>query len=407
MRLLHTSDIHLGKQFHGRSLESVHKAFLDWLLEQVQAHEVDAVVVAGDVYDVAMPPSYARKQLYDFTLGVSRRGACTVVVAGNHDSPATIREAESLLEFAGTRVVPEVMGNPDDQVLVLNRRDGTPGAVVCGVPFIRQGELIRSVAGQSQEERQRAFSAELARHYRDIYDRAVARRTALGHELPIIATGHLATVGTSNTEAMREIYIGLLSAFPTDQLPPADYIALGHIHRAMKVGGHEHIRYCGSPVPLATDELGHGKEVLLVDFEAGALKCVTPLPVPMFQAIKRTQCGLDALKQRLTEACDGHSPEAPVWIEVVIEDGHTPDLLTRVHAEAAGLPVEILRVQRARISTEGQSLQPQVRTLDDMSPLDVFDQLLAVHPEIPEADRAALRTRFEQVARDVTAGEAA
>ena len=406
MRLIHTSDLHLGKQFHSRSLAPVHDAFFAWLLEQVEAYKVDAVVIAGDVYDVAMPPSYARRQLYDFTLGVSGCGATTVVIGGNHDSPATIQEAEGLLNHTGTRVVPEVLANPEDQVLVLSRRDGTPGALLCGVPFIRQGDLIRSVAGQSQEERQRAFSIQLARHYRDIYDRAVARRTALGMTLPIVATGHLATVGTSNSEAMREIYVGLLNAFPTDQLPPADYVALGHIHKAMRVGGHEHIRYCGSPIPLAADELKHPKEVLLVEFEAGALKSVQPLAVPMFQAIKQVHCALEALKRHLTDAAHGHTPDNPVWVEVVIDEGgHTPDLLSRVYAEAEGIAVDVLRVQRSRVDSDRNSIQAQAKTLDDMAPAEVFEQLLARREDVSEDRHERLRRMFEEVACEVLAGE--
>lgn len=408
MRVLHTSDLHLGKQFHERSLEQVHDQFFEWLLDQVDQYEIDAVLIAGDVYDVAMPPSYARRQLYRFTDAASRRGATTVVIAGNHDSPSTIAEAACLLERAGTKVIPEILEVPDDQVIVLNTRDGRPGAVVCGVPFIRPRQVAVSIAGQTQEDRQRAVSEGIADHYAQIYKAALARRSTLGMELPIIATGHLATVGTSRSEAMHEIYVGLLNAFPTDRLPPADYVALGHIHRPMKVGGHEHIRYCGSPIPLATDELAFDKQVLLVDFESGRLSKVTALPVPQFQPMRRITCGLEEIAEKLAEAADGHTEALPLWAEVIIASGgYASDLLVRVRECASSLPVEIVRVQRLAVDPVSGAIEPQGRTLDEMTPREVFEQLLVSRADIVPERLEKLRSLFEQVEADTLASDVA
>lgn len=119
---------------------------------------------------------------------------------------------------------------------------------------------------------------------------------------------------------MREIYVGLLNAYTTDQLPPPDYVALGHIHKTMRVGGHEHVRYCGSLIPLAAVELKHPKDVLLVEFDAGVLKSVQPLPVPMFHTIKQVHRAVGALKQQLTYAaqlthlaCGSCPPPVIIW----------------------------------------------------------------------------------------------
>ena len=123
----------------------------------------------------------------------------------------------------------------------------------------------------------------ISEHYKAVYAHAKERQKALGGSIPIIATGHLTTVGAKTSESVRDIYIGSLDAFPSSAFPPADYIALGHIHRTQKIGDCEHIRYCGSPIPLSFDELNNDKIILIVEFHNGALTAVLPEQIPRFQ----------------------------------------------------------------------------------------------------------------------------
>jgi exonuclease SbcD len=182
-----------------------------------------------------------------------------------------------------------------------------------------------------------------------VYAAALARREALGLPLPIVATGHLATVGASASESVREIYVGTLEAFPTDAFPPADYIALGHIHRPQRVGGREHIRYCGSPLPLSFDEAPQAKEVLLVELDEGGLRAVTPLVVPRHQHLASVRGTLAELPALLAAAAAPGSAEQPVWVEVVVQhDDYLSDLQPRVQAMADGLALEVLRIRRQR-----------------------------------------------------------
>jgi exonuclease SbcD len=404
MRLLHTSDLHLGKQLLGRSLEAAHDRFFDWLIAAVDAHAVDVVLIAGDIYEVAMPPSYARRQLYRFVDAAAQRGVTTVVVAGNHDSPATIGEAGCLLARANTLLVHEVASNPDDQVHVLPRRDGKPGAILCGVPFVRPRDVMTSVAGQTLEQRQHAFATGIADHYAHVYAAARTRRDAVDPRLPIVATGHLATVGTSRSEAMHEIYVGLLNAFPTDALPPADYVALGHIHRPMTMGERGQIRYCGAPIAVAFDELGHDKHVLLVDFENGTLARVEALPVPMFQPMRRVRGALDDMPGLLAALAAPHVPELPVWVEATIDiGGYVPDLMARLRAMAQGLAVDILRVHRIGGDAGDAGIQAPLRTLHEMRPREVFEQLLDGCSDLDDQRRDIICALFDRVANEVSA----
>lgn len=138
MRILHTSDWHLGQNFYSKSRAAEHQAFLDWLLETAQAHQVDAIIVAGDIFDTGSPPSYARELYNRFVVNLQQTGCHLVVLAGNHDSVATLNESRDILAFLNTTVIASAGYAPR----LLHRRDGSPGAVLCPIPFLRRATLL-------------------------------------------------------------------------------------------------------------------------------------------------------------------------------------------------------------------------------------------------------------------------
>ncbi|WP_444436802.1 exonuclease subunit SbcD [Pseudomonas sp. A6] len=377
MRILHTSDWHLGQHFMGKSREAEHRAFCRWLVERVREHDVDAVIIAGDVFDTGAPPSYAREQYNRFIVELRETGASLVVLGGNHDSVAMLEESRELLAVLGTRVIAAAGADLDRQLLVLPQRDGTPGAVLCAIPFLRPRDLLASQAGQSAQDKQLALQQGIQAHYQALFALAEAKRAELGGKLPIVATGHLTTVGASASESVREIYVGSLEAFPTSAFPAADYIALGHIHRPQKVGGLEHVRYCGSPIALSFDEARQAKEVLLVDLDESGLRAVTPLPVPCFQPLQSLAGDLDSLPAALAEAANLGTPERPVWVEVLVRsDDYLNDLQARLEKLCEELPVEVLRTRRERGNQQAGLFGEARETLDELSAEDVFEQLL-------------------------------
>lgn len=397
MRILHTSDWHLGQHFMGKTRQAEHQAFCAWLLEQVRSQAVDVLLIAGDVFDTGAPPSYAREQYYRLVVELRDAGCALVVLGGNHDSPAMLGESRSLLAQLGTQVVPGVGVDLAEQVRVLHDREGVPGAILCAVPFIRPRDVTASQAGQSAQDKQQSLQQAIAEHYRALHELAQRKRDELGLGLPIIATGHLTTVGASASESVREIYVGSLEAFPTSAFPPADYIALGHIHRPQKVGGLEHIRYSGSPIALSFDEARQQKEVLLLTFGDGSLQSITLLPVPVFQPMASLRGSLKELAGAIAEQAAQGTPERPVWLEVqVSSDDYLSDLQSRINALCEGLPVEVLRIRRER-GTASASLASEAReTLDELSVEDVFSRRLQ-QETLDEDDSQRLQDLYRQV----------
>ncbi len=221
MRIFHTSDWHLGQHFMGKTREKEHRAFLSWLRRSIRERRADALVVTGDIFDTGTPPSYARALYNEFIVSLQETCcACVVVLGGNHDSAATLNEGKSLLACLKTRVIAGLSENPEDHLVEVPTQDGSPGLLICALPFLRPRDLVLSLGGQTGLEKQEALAQAICDVYARVFERALSRRKELaretgGRDIPIMATGHLTLVGTSSTESVRDIYIGSLTGFPS------------------------------------------------------------------------------------------------------------------------------------------------------------------------------------------------
>ncbi|MBJ3814771.1 exonuclease subunit SbcD [Shimwellia pseudoproteus] len=392
MRLIHTSDWHLGQNFYTKSRAAEHSAFLDWLLETVTQQQIDAIIVAGDIFDTGAPPSYARECYNRFVVNLRQTGCPLYILGGNHDGVATLNESRDLLACLNTHVIASAR-QPEGEpcALEIPQRDGTPGAILCPIPFLRPRDILHSQAGQSAREKHSDLLDAITGHYQHCYQAAVALRGE--RPLPIIMTGHLTTVGATTSDAVRDIYIGTLDAFPASHFPPADYIALGHIHRAQAVGGSQHIWYSGAPIALSFDETGPAKSVNLVTFEQGKLAQVTPLAVPVTQPLATLRGTMAQLTDRLSHwQSDPALP--PCWLDIEINSSdYLHDVQRQIREITAPLPVEVLLVRRSREQRQQVIASQHSETLSELSVSDVFERRLdAAQPD--DARRARLRTLF-------------
>lgn len=393
MRIIHTADWHLGQFFYSKSRAAEHQQFLDWLLAAIVQHQVDALIVAGDLFDTGSPPSYARELFNRFVVALQPSGCQLIVLAGNHDSVATLNESRELLACLNTRVITSATPGGEQQVLMLQQRDGTPGALLCAIPYLRPRDILRSQAGQSGRDKQLSLLQAIEQHYQHCYAAAVAQREAMGSTLPIIATGHLTTVGVSKSDSVRDIYIGTLDAFPAQAFPPADYIALGHIHRAQRIADSDHIRYSGSPIALSFDELGREKSVFLLEFST-RLESVTPLVIPSFQPMQMLKGAMAEIEQQLT-AFHTYEGDLPVWLDIEITtQEYLSDLQRRIEQLTDALPVEVLLVRRSRDQRQRSLARLENETLSELKVEEVFARRLALEEQLEDEQRAQLTQLF-------------
>jgi exonuclease SbcD len=384
-RILHTSDWHLGQNFYGKSRANEHQQFLNWLLLQVSEHEIDAVIVAGDIFDTGTPPSYAREMYFDFIVNMHEKNCQLIILAGNHDSVAMLGESKQLLSHLSCQVIPSVADNISDQVFIVKNKKGQPGAVLCAIPFIRPRDIIRSNAGQSVKEKQLSLQQGISDHYQNLYQHAESMAVLNNQEtLPIIATGHLTTIGVTTSESVRDIYIGTLEAFPANAFPDADYIALGHIHRSQRVAKSDHIRYCGSPIALSFDEASQTKKVLIAEFEQENLSCVHEQEIPCFQPLLMVKSKLGQLSddiEKLVKDLQNENlsldKDQKIWLDIEINSAeYLQDLTPRIEALVKEFPVEVLLVRRSKKSRQSMPESQKKITLNELSLSDVFETRL-------------------------------
>jgi exonuclease SbcD len=243
--------------------------------------------------------------------------------------------------------------------------------------------------------------------YEQCFERAQLLNQQQDKPLPIIATGHLTTVGASTSESVRDIYIGSLDAFNASLFPAADYIALGHIHRPQKIAKTEHIRYSGSPIPLSFDELTGQKSVFLVEFKQDKLAEVNAIDVPRFQAMASLKGSLVDIEASLAEFTVKSADAEPetTWLSIeVAQQDFLSDLQSRIADITEPLAVEVLQLKRARSQRQQQIAQLDNETLSELSVNDVFERRLAQEDfsELAQQQRLErIKLQFNQVVEQV------
>jgi exonuclease SbcD len=389
MRLLHTSDWHLGQTLHNYERTYEHQCFLDWLLDTIVAEQADALLIAGDIFDTANPSAGAQKQLYRFLQQARARAPRLdiVVIAGNHDSPGRLEAPGPLLEAHGTTVIGHIVRNPEAEIdlerhlVPLHGADGTVQAWCLAIPFLRPGDVPRLPAADDGAAAPDPYLGGIALLYQQAFALAAARRL---DGQAIVAMGHCHMVdGAASLESERRIVIGGTEALPAAIFDPAiAYAALGHLHLAQRVGQKEHLRYCGSPLPLSFAEVGYQHQVLRIDLAEGVARTVTALHVPRAVDLLRVPATPAPLEEALAALAALELPDLPPhrqpFLEVrVLLDAPEPGLRGRIEAALEGKPVRLAKIEPTR-KHDGAGAGQAAMSLDQLAQLqpdDIFKRL--------------------------------
>jgi exonuclease SbcD len=396
MKILHTSDWHIGRALYGRKRYEEFERFLDWLINCIESEGIEALLIAGDVFDNGTPSNRALELYYRFLCRCAGAGCRHVVVtAGNHDSPSLLNAPREVLRFLNVHVV-GCMAEAADELVALNDTNGKPELIVCAVPYLRDRDIRRAEAGETFEDKGRKLVEGIRDHYRQVGDAALAKRAELGENLPIVAMGHLFTSGGQTVEGdgVRELYVGTLGQVRADVFPDCfDYLALGHLHLAQRVNGSDLRRYSGAPIPLSFGEAVQRKIVIALNVVANSVTS-REIPVPCFQPLATVRGDWKDLTERMAALKKGHSS---VWLEVIYEgDEVIGDLQERLRELADGTALEILRAKNMRLVERTLSRIATEETLDDLTVDDVFARCLAAH-EVPLEEQGEVVAAFREI----------
>lgn len=401
LKLLHTSDWHIGRTLYGRKRYEEFEAFLSWLAETIQQNEIDALLVAGDVFDTSAPSNRAQELYYRFLCRVAA-SSCrhVVVVAGNHDSPSFLNAPKELLKALDVHVVGSSTESPEDEVLVLRNEQDVPELIVCAVPYLRDRDIRVAEAGESVEDKERKLIEGIRTHYAAVAALAEQKREELGADIPIVGTGHLFTAGgqTVDGDGVRELYVGSLAQVTAGIFPACfNYLALGHLHVPQKVNGSETIRYSGSPLPMGFGEAKQQKSVCQVEFHSTAAS-IQLIDIPVFQKLERVKGDWEGISNRIIELS---ATDSQGWLEVIYDGTEViGDLRERLEAAISGTQMEILRIKNNRIIERVLGQIHEEETLDDLNVNDVFERCLAVH-DVSEEQRPELLRAYQETVSSI------
>ena len=416
MKLLHTSDWHLGRMLFTKRRYAEFEQFLNWLFEVIETEKIDYLVIAGDVFDTTTPSSRAQ-ELYFHFLGrlALPHSHCrhVIVTAGNHDSPALLEAPKSLLKALNIHVVANVKPDePEKEILLFYGPDGLPELIVCAVPFLQDRDVRKSMPGETPDDKQRKLLEGIAEHYRNVFERAKVIRTEAaaksGKHIPIIATGHLFAAGSKvNVEdletgdGVRDLYVGNLNCVSADIFPDyVDYVALGHLHVPQKVAASETIRYSGSPIPMGFGESRQEKILHIVEFaEHEKSVSVESITVPRFQNLLQIRGDWSEISSAIRELKDRNES---IWLEIEYNGQESlPDLKSKIENEVSDCAMEVLRIQNRQILDNIHLTWEKTkgRDLHELGIDEVF-RLKLDSENTPQSQRENLISAFREITID-------
>jgi exonuclease SbcD len=378
MKILHTADWHLGQLFHEYDRTFEHQKFLDWLLETIKTEEIEVLLVSGDVFDVSNPAAASIKMFYTFLKNATQENPNlqVIITAGNHDSASRLEAPKPLLESSKIHIVGTVEKNSDgtinyDKLIIpLRNKSGEITTWCLAIPFLRMGDYPNISNALNP------YSEGVSALYKDAFEFANENKTI---NQSIIAMGHLHThhAEISDMDKTERLIMGGVECISATAFnSEIKYVALGHIHKAQKIGGKEHIRYCGSPLPMSFSERNYKHQVVLFELENEITNLKTleiPVTIPLLRIPLKAEPLQDVLL-KLHQLDDKNNFEIAPYLEIqVLLEEPEPALRHKIDEVLKFKNVKLARIQ-PHYPNKNQSSSESIsqELLHELQPASVF-----------------------------------
>ena len=404
MKILHTSDWHLGKLLYNQDRHEEHQLFFKWLLQTINQEKIDILLVAGDIFDNATPSNEARSLYYNFLADLkSTHCKHIIITGGNHDSPSFLNAPKEILAALNITVVGNATEDINDEIIVINDTSNKPASIICAVPFLRERDISRFVEGETFADREERIAKSVAKHYSSIAEKALSIQQELGVKIPIIAMGHLSVVGgkRQDDDGVRDTYIGSIGAVSSAIFPEVfEYVALGHYHIPSKIKNN--IYYSGSPLPMSFSEEGQQKTAVILDLSSDIK--ITTTHIPQFKKLVSVKGDKKNLENQIIALKETNEE---TWIEVVYTDSTTPfngNFSQWVDELVNDSTLKVLRKEDLYKTQEILALTQVDKRLQQLNPTTVFEELLK-EKNISEEERKELLPLYNQVVQEISEKE--
>lgn len=396
MKILHTSDWHLGRALYGRKRHKEFSQFLDWMIDTLASEKIDVLLIAGDIFDTTTPSNWAQNLYYRFLTRVQETGCSHVVItAGNHDSATFLEAPAGILKTMNIHVIGSINDDIAKEVVQIPGANGELQLLVCAVPYLRERDIRFASPGETIEEKSTKLVQEIQHHYTKVVEHAEKIQANHQDRAPLIAMGHLFAAGGSSVtgDGVRELYVGSLAHVPASIFPEAiDYLALGHLHSGQLLAKNESRRYCGSPLPMNFGEGKTPKSLVTVEFKQ-KIPAINTIDIPIFQRLESLNGNMAELLSKIEQF---KAEDCSIWLEIKYNgQALVASLQENMRQAVAGTQIEILRIVNTRVIESALTSETNLETLEQLSVEDVFERCLSQN-NITGAQHDELTLRFNQ-----------
>ncbi len=399
MKILHTSDWHIGRRLKNKDRIEEFIKFFDWLKDLITRENIDVLLVSGDIFDNTTPSVQAQNIYYSFLYSIAK-SQCKhcVIISGNHDSPAFLDAPSDLLKLSNIHVIGRASQNPDDEIIKLY----DPDLIVCAVPYLRDRDVRSAKLTDSFQDIDNALRTGIINHYEQIFSRA--REIQENFNAPIIAMGHLFARGglTTIDEGTRSLYVGTSVEIGSD-LFSRDYIiytALGHLHSPQFIK-RENIRYSGSPIAMTFGEIDTNKSISIIELDKSNNLQIQEIPVPIFQRLERINGDSDKIFSRLRTLAKQNES---VWLDITYTGNklisEVKEILEAFSKEFPLIEILSIHDESSRALSQEKILNSFTQELDEITPLEILEMCFDEN-NISEDEREIFTTLYQEILQEI------
>lgn len=397
MKILHTSDWHIGKHLHKYDLSPDLDLFFTWMIDYIKSENIDVLLVSGDIFDQANPTQAAYKQYYDLLKNLINLDCKIILTGGNHDSAAVLNAPKELLKAFDITVIGGATDFKD--LFVKIEKDGEK-LVVAAVPFLKDRDIRSSVAGETYATKIEQLKSGLQTYFSNINRHYKAHFSGE----PFIVMGHLYVQGSKMSDSERAIQIGNLAgveAFMFEEIP--HYVALGHIHKPQVISQTHNIHYCGSPVALSFSERKDEKRINVITIKNQEIASIEFIAIPKYRNLITFEGSL----QEISEKLDAYAEETPLksLAEIIVnEEVESIERRQAFEEFTNSHPNERIEIVKSRLNFKskirGATDAFAVGTdVADVTPMEMFEKKLELQSGLENTD--ALKLAFREIMEEL------
>ena len=369
MKILHTADWHLGHRLHDQSQFEEQNLFLNWIENYIITQKIEVLLISGDIFDSGSPSNQSLEMYYSFLVKLNNTCCKSIIITGgNHDSPGTLNAPKHILNALSIKVVGKATEHIQDEVFKLNIN--SEELIIAAVPYLRDGDIRRAVAGESFEDLTDKYKQALINHYESAAEECKKINI---NNAPVIAMGHLFATGGSVSDSEQNIYVGTLGHIGANDFPSYfDYVALGHLHRPQIIGGNKKIQYSGSPNILSFSEVNYDKKIKVLSTENNKITTIDDVIVPNFREFYRLSGTIQECMNLFPTIISNSFGLTP-WVEIVLKEDNTINT-DDLKKEAEKYSFEILKIslKNQRKQKGIEELLKETKSIKELNPTEVF-----------------------------------